>query len=72
MISSISGCGDLWQGLTFTFSSPTAFVGNGTTNATFHFFQDTDMIGTPEPLTLGLMGAGLLALAAYRRYRFAG
>jgi len=75
--STVTGCGDLWQGLTFAFNSPTAFIGGAGNPASFHFFQDTDQLGTPgtapvpEPQTLGLMGVGLAAVFALRRYRYA-
>jgi len=61
------GCGDEWAKLTFAFNSGPAFVGSGGTNASFHFFQDTDSVLTPEPVTFGLVGAGLVLMAAYRR-----
>jgi len=62
--SATTGCGDTWQNLTFSFSPATAFAGT----STFHFFQDTDMIGTPEPVSLALMSGGLLLIATlYRR-----
>ena len=69
----VTGCGDLWQTVTFSFATPTTFVGAVGTNATLHFFQDTDQIepgAIPEPLTLGLVSSGLLAIAV-RRYQLA-
>jgi hypothetical protein len=64
------GCGDSWATLTFTFSG-NAFQA-GATNAVWSFFQDTDAAVAPEPLTIGLMGAGLLALVALRKRRVSG
>lgn len=68
--NTVTGCGDLWRTLTFAFS-PNLFVkqnGNGHPSASWTFFQDTDTVaGVPEPLTIGLTGTGLLAIAAYGR-----
>jgi hypothetical protein len=66
--STVTGCGDEWAKLTFAFTG-NQFVGTGGGPATWRYFQDSDTIGAPEPLTMGLMGAGLLCLAAYRRRR---
>jgi len=65
-----TGCGDTWQNIKFDFT--TAFSGTSGSPVTFHFFQDTDMVGTPEPFTLGLTTIGLLSILAYRRRRSAG
>jgi len=62
-------CGDEWGKLTFAFTGATQFIWNGSTgtNISWTFFQDTDAIGTPEPLSLGLVGFGLLGIALYKR-----
>jgi len=65
------GCGDAWATLTFTFSGNT-FQATGGNSSVWSFFQDTDAAVVPEPLTMGLMGAGLLALAALRKRRVCG
>jgi hypothetical protein len=61
------GCGDAWQGVSFAFTGGPAFNGTVGTPTVFHFYQDTDEIGVPEPLTFGLMGAGLAAIALLRK-----
>jgi len=63
-----TGCGDAWQSITIAFSG-TSFIANGGTAAQFSFFQDTDVVGVPEPVTFGLVGLGLLGVAAFRRRR---
>lgn len=63
-----TGCGDEWRTLRFSFDSGT-FQRVGPTNATWVFAQDTDNLGAPEPLTMGLMALGLIALFAYRKRR---
>jgi len=70
-ITTATGCGDTWQRVTFAFADTVAgrFTGSTGSPATFHFFQDSDMVGLPEPLSFGLMGSGLLALALYRKRR---
>ena len=72
--STVTGCGDEWAKLTFTFSGNPfqATTGGGGGNAVWSFFQDTDAAVAPEPLTWGLMGAGLLALATLRKRRVPG
>jgi len=72
--STVTGCGDEWAKLTFTFSGNPfqATTGGGGGNAVWSFFQDTDAAVAPEPLTWGLMGAGLFALAALRKRRVCG
>jgi len=63
------GCGDVWGSVNFSFGSP--FIAATTvTPTTWLFFQDTDMVQSPEPITVGITGAGLLTLMiAYRRRR---
>ena len=64
------GCGDEWGSLAFQFSS--AFGGtpaNAGNAALWTFFQDTDLVGVPEPMSLGLAGFGLLGIAAIVRRR---
>ena len=64
-----TGCGDAWGALAFAFTAGPAFQ-NG---AVWSFFQDTDAaVGVPEPLSMGLVGGGLIALAAYRKWRTTG
>ena len=70
--NTLTGCGDEWNNVTFTFTVGTfqGTVGGG--NAVWGFFQDTDTIGVPEPATVGLMSAGLLlGVFAYRKRRLA-
>ena len=63
-----TGCGDVWGNLTFAFTAGGPFLNVGAANAVWAFFQDTDT-PAPEPLTMGLTGIGLLALAVYRKRR---
>jgi hypothetical protein len=71
--STVTGCGDEWATLTFTFSgNPFQATASPNTAAVWSFFQDTDAAVAPEPLTMGLMGAGLFALAALRKRRVCG
>src|SRR5207248_988660 len=65
-----AGCGDAWGSVSFAFTGP-AFIGSAGNAAVWRFFQDTDTVGAPEPLTLGLTATGLLALVAYRKRRAA-
>jgi hypothetical protein len=37
----------------------------------FVFVQDTDQVGTPEPMTFGLIGTGLLIMGVYAKRRHA-
>jgi hypothetical protein len=68
-----SPCADTWVNLTIHFNSG-AGIGNFTPNSTFNFMQDTDNttgpLATPEPATVGLLGAGILAgILSVRRRR---
>jgi len=65
------GCGDAWGSVSFAFSGPAFIATGGGGSAIWRFFQDTDTVGAPEPLTLGLTASGLLALVAYRKRRAA-
>ncbi len=67
--STVSGCGDEWATLGFSFTGGNAFEATGATAAQWAFFQDTDTAVAPEPLTMALTGLGLLALAGVRKYR---
>jgi hypothetical protein len=67
--STVTGCTDEWGKMTLTFTGGGAFDGTALNPATLLFFQDTDSVATPEPFTLGLMTAGLLALATLGRLR---
>jgi len=66
-----AGCTDEWRTVTFTFTAGQFLAGAGG-NALWTFHMDTDTLGTPEPMTLGLMGAGLLAIVACRKRCSAG
>jgi len=67
----VTGCGDVFGKLTFSFSGGPSFIGTTTTPiAAFNFFTDTDLVGSPEPVTFVLAGAGLAAILAFRK-RFA-
>jgi hypothetical protein len=67
--STVTGCGDEFATLSFSFTGGNAFEASGSTPSQWAFFQDTDTANAPEPLTVGLVGAGLLALAALRKLR---
>jgi hypothetical protein len=65
------GCGDEFGKITFAFTGGPAFIGTTVTPIiSFAFFTDTDLVGSPEPVTFGLIGTGLVALVAFRK-RFA-
>lgn len=69
-LNTATGCGDMWGNLSFAFTGGPAFVNNGSADAIWRFRQDTDALSAvPEPVTMGLLGAGLMALAAYRKWR---
>jgi len=67
-------CADEWATMTIHFNSG-AGIGNFTPGSTFSFMQDGDNtngpLATPEPATISLLGAGLLAgiLSVRRRRR---
>jgi len=63
----VTGCGDIFGRITFTFTSGPAFIGTTVTPASFNFFQDTDLVGSPEPVTVALTAAGLLGLLVARK-----
>ena len=68
-----SPCADEWANLTIHFNSG-AGIGNFTPNSLFNFMQDADNTNgplvTPEPATLSLLVAGLLAgILSLRRRR---
>jgi len=56
-----TGCGDEWNRVVFT------FTGAQLLNNSFVFFQDTDQVGTPEPMTIGLVGFTLVGLFMVRK-----
>jgi hypothetical protein len=63
-----AGCGDVWGTVSWVFNNP--FIATTVvTPTTWVFFQDTDLVVAPEPLTLALTGAGLFGLIAYRKRR---
>jgi len=64
-----TGCGDTWGNITFTFTGGSAFIGTVANPAIFAFYQDTDLVGAPEPVTFGLSALGLVALIAAHRFR---
>jgi len=64
----VTGCGDAYGTVSFTFGSP--FIASTTSTPTrYAFFQDTDLVDAPEPVTFWLIGGGLAAIVAYRRRR---
>jgi hypothetical protein len=63
--STVPGCGDEWQNLTFTFTTGT-FRNTGSGSSVFAFFQDTDQ-ANPEPATFAMIGGGLIVLAVARK-----
>jgi len=66
--TAVSGCQDEWGTLAFSFSQP--FIATTTSTPTrFAFYQDTDEVTAPEPVTFWLIGGGLAAFVAYRRRR---
>jgi len=71
--STVTGCTDEWGKLTLTFTAAGgAFDGTALNPATLAFFQDTDAIAAaaaPEPLTMGLVAAGLLIFAGFGKLR---
>ena len=65
-----TGCGDSFGTVSFAFSAP--FVATTTvTPTTWVFFQDTDAVAAPEPVTFGFTAIALLAVGVgvYRKRR---
>jgi hypothetical protein len=69
--NSANGCGDEWGSVLLTFTNSNPFVATAAGPAMFVFVQDTDQVGTPEPMTFGLIGTGLLIMGVYAKRRHA-
>ena len=65
-----TGCTDEWDKVTFVFTNST-FRATTLGNAVWAFFQDTDEVGVPEPVTVGMFGVGLVAILGYRKFHLA-